>query len=72
VTDRLLTRELGEQLGLTLTQLAERRRRMSPELARLLIEPFVDAGIVEERDGLLVVADPLVLEAFAQMEELPP
>ena len=53
--------------GLTLTELAV-ALGVARERARLLVEPFLKAGIVEDIDGLLVVTDPLVVEAFEDWE----
>jgi hypothetical protein len=50
-------------VGLSLTELAL-LQGVARERARLLIEPFLSAGILEERDGVLVVVDPLVVSAF--------
>ena len=54
-------------VGLSLAELAV-GLGVARERARLLVEPFLAAGIVEERDGVLVVADPLVVEAFEDWE----
>jgi hypothetical protein len=55
--------------GLSLEQFAT-QRRISVDRAAALIAPWLEAGILEERDGVLVVVDRLVVEAFAQMEAL--
>ena len=45
------------------------RLGVARERARLLVEPFLIAGLVVElEDGRLVVADPLVVEAFEDWE----
>jgi hypothetical protein len=54
-------------VGLTLTQLAL-ARGIAREHAAALVGPFVSAGLVEELDGVLVVTDPLVVEAFEDWE----
>ena len=54
-------------VGLTLTQLAL-ARGIAREHAASLVEPFVSAGLVRERDGRLFVTDPLVVEAFEDWE----
>jgi hypothetical protein len=51
-------------VGLTLPQFAQ-RRGISVERARLLVEPFIAAGIVEEQDGVLVVLDAEIRAGFA-------
>jgi hypothetical protein len=53
--------------GLTLGQLAA-LRSIPFERARLLVEPFIAAGIIEDQDGVLVVVDPFVASAFADWE----
>lgn len=65
-----VARQFDTSVGLSLAELAV-SLGVARERAWLLVEPFIVAGIVEERDGRLVVMDPLVLEVFAQMEELP-
>jgi hypothetical protein len=47
----------------TIEQLAG-RRRISLERAAELVAPLIAAGILEERDGLLIVVDPDVSAAF--------
>lgn len=54
--------------GLSLTELAL-SLGVARERARLLVEPFLAAGVVVElEDGRLVVTDPLVVEAFEDWE----
>lgn len=54
-------------VGITLTQLAL-ARGIAREHAVALVEPFLVAGIVEERDGLLVVVDAEISAAFEDWE----
>ena len=59
---------LATTAGLSLTELAV-GLGVARERARLLVEPFIAAGVVVElEDGRLVVADPLVVEAFEDWE----
>jgi hypothetical protein len=58
-----MTATAAPVVGLTLTELAL-AHGVARERARLLIEPFIAAGIVEERNGLLIVVDPNVSAAF--------
>ena len=51
--------------GLTLEELANRRGRSEGAVLELL-RPFLEAGIVAERGGRLLVVDELVLGAFGQ------
>ncbi len=49
--------------GLGLDQLGA-SLRASPSRALMLIEPFLEAGIVHARDGVILVPDPVVQGAF--------
>jgi hypothetical protein len=57
--------------GLPLSELAARQGR-SEEGALELLRPFLDAGIVAERSGRLVVVDELVSAAFGPEEPREP
>jgi hypothetical protein len=54
-------------VGMPLADLAE-LRCIPCERAWTLVEPFIRAGLVEVRDGVLVVADRLVASAFSDWE----
>jgi hypothetical protein len=56
--------------GLTLEELAQ-RRLVTVREAHELVRPFLEVGIVEERDGGLRVVDREIVFAFST-EETPP
>lgn len=60
VTERLLSGR-----GLSLPELAE-NRGLTLERAAALIEPFIEAGIVQVEDDTYIVADVCVLQAFSE------
>ena len=61
-------RQFATPPGLSLAELAV-GIGVARERARLLVEPFLAVGVVVElEDGRLVVADPLVVEAFEDWE----